>query len=66
MTRETEISKIDWKHCGHAGSGVDVVLECTGNFNTIEKSLEHINAGANKVLVSAPCIGAKNIIFGVN
>ena len=66
MTRETEISKIDWKHCGHAGSGVDVVLECTGNFNTIEKSLEHINAGANKVLVSAPCKDAKNIIFGVN
>ena len=46
MTRETEISKIDWKHCGHTGSGVDVVLECTGKFNTIEKSLEHINAGA--------------------
>jgi len=66
MTRETEISKIDWKHCGHTGSGVDVVLECTGKFNTIEKSLEHINAGANKVLVSAPCKGAKNIIFGVN
>ena len=66
MTRETEISKIDWKHCGHTGSGVDVVLECTGKFNTIEKSLEHISAGANKVLVSAPCKGAKNIIFGVN
>ena len=66
MTRETEISKIDWKHCGHTGSGVDVVLECTGKFNTIEKSLEHIDAGANKVLVSAPCKGAKNIIFGVN
>ena len=66
MTRETEISKIDWKHCGPTERGVDIVLECTGKFNTIEKSLEHINAGANKVLVSAPCKGAKNIIFGVN
>jgi len=61
LTHEKEISKIDWKK-----HNVNVVLECTGKFNTIEKSLEHINAGANKVLVSAPCKGAKNIVFGVN
>ena len=61
LTHETEISRIDWKK-----HNVDVVLECTGKFNTIEKSLEHINAGANKVLVSAPCKGAKNIVFGIN
>jgi len=61
LTRETEISKIDWKK-----HNVDVVLECTGKFNTIEKSSEHIKAGAKKVLVSAPCKGAKNIVFGVN
>ena len=61
MMNETEISKIDWKKYN-----VNVVFECTGKFNTKEKSSEHINSGANKVIVSAPCKGAKNIIFGVN
>ena len=61
MIHETEISKIDWKK-----HKVDVVLECTGKFNTKEKSAQHINSGAKKVLVSAPCKGAINIIFGVN
>ena len=61
MIHETEISKIDWKKYK-----VNVVLECTGKFNTKKKSSQHINSGANKVIVSAPCKGAKNIIFGVN
>jgi len=61
MMHETEISKIDWKKYK-----VDVVLECTGKFNTKEKSSQHINSGAKKVLVSAPCKGAVNVIFGVN
>jgi len=61
MIHETEISKIDWKK-----HKVDIVLECTGKFNTKEKSAQHIKSGAKKVLVSAPCKGAKNIIFGVN
>jgi glyceraldehyde 3-phosphate dehydrogenase len=61
FSRETEISKIDWHQYD-----VNVVLECTGRFDTIEKSSEHITAGANKVIVSAPCKGAKSIVFGVN
>ena len=61
MTHETEISKINWKK-----NKVDVVLECTGKFNTKEKSAQHIKSGAKKVLVSAPCKGAINIVFGVN
>jgi len=61
LIRETEISKIDWKKYN-----ANIVLECTGKFNTIEKSSQHINSGANKVLVSAPCKGAINIVFGVN
>ncbi len=61
MIQENEISKIDWKKYE-----VDIVLECTGKFNTKEKSSQHINSGANKVIVSAPCEGAKNIVFGVN
>jgi len=61
IIHETEISKINWKK-----HEVDVVLECTGKFNTKEKSAQHIKSGAKKVLVSAPCKGAINIIFGVN
>ena len=61
MIHESEIAKIDWKK-----HKVDVVLECTGKFNTKEKSAQHIKSGAKKVLVSAPCKGAINIIFGVN
>ena len=61
LSHETEISKINWKK-----NKVDVVLECTGKFNTKEKSSQHIKSGAKKVLVSAPCKGATNIVFGVN
>jgi len=61
MSHETEISKINWKKYN-----IDVVLECTGKFNTKDKSAEHLKAGVKKVLVSAPCKGAKNIVFGVN
>ena len=61
MIQETEISNIDWKKYK-----VDLVLECTGKFNSKEKSAQHIKSGAKKVLVSAPCKGADNIVFGVN
>ena len=61
MIQENEISNIDWKK-----HKVDVVLECTGKFNSKEKSAQHIKSGAKKVLVSAPCKDANNIIFGVN
>ena len=61
IINETEISKIDWKK-----HKVDIVLECTGKFNTKDKSSQHIKSGAKKVLVSAPCKGAINIVFGVN
>ena len=61
MIHETEISKIDWKKYK-----VDIVLECTGKFNTKEKSAQHIKSGAKKVVVSAPCKNAINIVFGVN
>ena len=61
MIQENKISKIDWKKYK-----VNIVLECTGKFNTKEKSSQHIISGANKVIVSAPCKGAKSIIYGVN
>jgi glyceraldehyde 3-phosphate dehydrogenase len=61
MIQESEISNINW-----AKYNVDIVLECTGKFNSIEKSSQHIKSGAKKVLVSAPCRGAPSIVFGVN
>ena len=61
LVHETEISNINWKK-----HRADIVLECTGKFNTKEKSFQHITSGAKKVIVSAPCKGATNIIFGVN
>jgi glyceraldehyde 3-phosphate dehydrogenase len=47
--------------------GVDVVLECTGFYVSAEKSQAHINAGAKKVVISAPASGdLKTIVFNVN
>ena len=46
---------------------VDVVYECTGIFADKEKSQAHIDAGAKKVLISAPASGvSKTIVYGVN
>ncbi len=46
---------------------VDVVLECTGFYTSKEKSMAHINAGAKKVVISAPAGNdLKTIVFNVN
>ncbi|MCF0118063.1 MAG: type I glyceraldehyde-3-phosphate dehydrogenase [Bacilli bacterium] len=47
--------------------GIDVVLECTGFYCSKEKSMAHINAGAKKVVISAPAGNdLPTIVFGVN
>ena len=61
-SQESNIEDINWKKFG-----VDYVFECTGKFNSKEKLMAHINNGAKKVIVSAPCKNAdKTIVFGVN
>ncbi|MXO58707.1 type I glyceraldehyde-3-phosphate dehydrogenase [Altererythrobacter salegens] len=51
----------------HAANGIDLVLECTGFFQSDEASRPHIAAGAKKVLISAPANNvSKTIVFGVN
>ena len=62
FSQETDINKINWKKFN-----VDYVFECTGKFNSKEKLIPHLNNGAKKVIVSAPCKNAdKTIVFGVN
>jgi glyceraldehyde 3-phosphate dehydrogenase len=55
-----DMNELDW-------DGVDVVLECTGQFNDGEKAKAHLARGAKKVLLSAPGKNVdKTIVFGVN
>lgn len=59
---ERDPAKLPWKELG-----VDLVLECTGAFNSKEKAIAHIEAGAKRVLCSAPAKNAdKTIVYGVN
>jgi glyceraldehyde 3-phosphate dehydrogenase len=62
FSQETDLNNINWKKFD-----VDYVFECTGKFNSKDKLLPHLNNGAKKVIVSAPCKNAdKTIVFGVN
>ena len=57
----------DAANCPWGELGVDVVLECTGFYCSKEKSMAHINAGAKKVVISAPAgKDLKTIVFSVN
>ncbi|HCR95554.1 MAG TPA: erythrose-4-phosphate dehydrogenase, partial [Oceanicaulis sp.] len=57
---ERDPSKLPW-----AAMGIDIVLECTGAFNDKAKAMAHIEAGAKRVLCSAPAKNAdKTIVYG--
>ncbi|MEE0771820.1 MAG: type I glyceraldehyde-3-phosphate dehydrogenase [Anaerovoracaceae bacterium] len=59
---EADPSKLPWGELG-----VDIVLECTGFFASKAKSQAHIDAGASKVLISAPAGNdLPTIVYGVN
>lgn len=55
-------AELPWKDLG-----VDIVLECTGIFRSLEKAQPHIDAGAKKVIISAPGEkGVPTFVMGVN
>lgn len=59
---ETDPENLPWESLD-----VDLVLECTGHFTSLEGAQKHIKGGAKKVLISAPGKGdMKTIVYGVN
>ena len=59
---ETDPANLPWGELG-----VDLVLECTGKFTAYDDAKKHIDAGAKKVLISAPGKGLmKTVVYGVN
>ena len=51
----------------HSTNGIDIALECTGFFTDRESAQKHIDAGAKKVLISAPAKGVDlTVVYGVN
>jgi len=60
--KELDPNNLPWKDLE-----IDEVFECTGKFTDKEKAEAHINAGAKKVIISAPAKGdLKTIVYGVN
>jgi glyceraldehyde 3-phosphate dehydrogenase len=62
VSAERDPAKLPWK-----ALGVDLVLECSGLFTDRDKAAKHLEAGAKKVIISAPAKGADlTIAYGVN
>ena len=65
VLREPDPSRLPWKEMG-----IDLVFECTGLFRTREKAALHLDAGAGRVMLSAPAKGSPGadltVVYGVN
>ncbi len=62
VTQERDPADLPWKDLG-----VDVAMECTGLFNDRESASKHLDAGAKKVLISAPAKDVDlTVVYGVN
>ena len=61
-TKFKDPTQLPWKELN-----VDLVLECTGKFTEKEDAMKHVQAGAKRVIVSAPAKGADlTVVYGVN
>lgn len=62
VTAIPEPAKLPWKELG-----IDLVLECSGRFTKAEQAKAHLEAGARRVIISAPAKGVDlTVVFGVN
>ena len=62
VTSERNPINLNW-----SDKNVDIILECTGVFASKDKAMSHVESGASKVIVSAPCSGADiTVVQGVN
>jgi glyceraldehyde 3-phosphate dehydrogenase len=62
MLTESDPAKLPWKDLA-----IDIVFECTGRLKTLNDANKHLQAGAKKVLISAPMTDAqKTIVYGIN